>query len=63
MRYVLAVAETARFTRAAERCHVVQSAISHQVARLEKELSARLFEDTRQSDRRIDSHCCADIRT
>ncbi|MFC0597727.1 LysR family transcriptional regulator [Streptomyces palmae] len=46
MRYVLAVAETASFTRAAEHCHVVQSALSHQVARLEKELGARLFERT-----------------
>ncbi|MGW7243732.1 LysR family transcriptional regulator [Streptomyces sp. NPDC054804] len=46
MRYVLAVAETANFTRAAEQCHVVQSALSHQVARLEKELGARLFERT-----------------
>lgn len=46
MRYVLAVAETASFTRAAEQCHVVQSALSHQVARLEKELGARLFERT-----------------
>ncbi|HZG03802.1 MAG TPA: LysR family transcriptional regulator [Streptomyces sp.] len=46
MRYVLAVAETASFTRAAERCHVVQSALSHQVARLERELGARLFERT-----------------
>ncbi|MET7285437.1 LysR family transcriptional regulator [Streptomyces sp. NPDC005573] len=46
MRYVLAVADTANFTRAAERCHVVQSALSHQVARLEKELGARLFERT-----------------
>lgn len=46
MRYVLAVAETENFTRAAERCHVVQSALSHQVARLEKELGARLFERT-----------------
>ncbi|MEU7580984.1 LysR family transcriptional regulator [Streptomyces sp. NPDC041068] len=46
MRYVLAVADTASFTRAAARCHVVQSALSHQVARLEKELGARLFERT-----------------
>lgn len=46
MRYVLAVADTASFTRAAERCHIVQSALSHQVARLEKELGARLFERT-----------------
>ncbi|MGW7427691.1 LysR family transcriptional regulator [Streptomyces sp. NPDC054813] len=46
MGYVLAVAETASFTRAAEQCHIVQSALSHQVARLEKELGARLFERT-----------------
>ncbi|MFB7719198.1 LysR family transcriptional regulator [Nocardia sp. NPDC056100] len=46
MRYVLAVAETNSFTRAAERCHVVQSALSHQIARLERELGAKLFERT-----------------
>ncbi|MGW0802459.1 LysR family transcriptional regulator [Nonomuraea sp. NPDC002799] len=46
MRYVVAVAETDSFTRAAERCLVVQSALSHQVARLERELGARLFERT-----------------
>lgn len=46
MRYVIAVAETNSFTRAAERCLVVQSALSHQIARLEKELGARLFERT-----------------
>ncbi|RSS57828.1 LysR family transcriptional regulator [Streptomyces sp. WAC06614] len=46
MRYVVAVAETNSFTRAAARCLVVQSALSHQIARLEKELGARLFERT-----------------
>ncbi|MCZ4120337.1 LysR family transcriptional regulator [Streptomyces sp. H39-S7] len=46
MRYVVAVAEMNSFTRAAERCLVVQSALSHQIARLEKELGARLFERT-----------------
>ncbi len=46
LRYVLAVAETSSFTRAAERCLVVQSALSHQIARLERELGARLFERT-----------------
>ncbi|MEV7104146.1 LysR family transcriptional regulator [Streptomyces atroolivaceus] len=46
MRYVIAVAETDSFTRAAQRCLVVQSALSHQIARLEKELGARLFERT-----------------
>lgn len=46
MRYVVAVAETNSFTRAAERCLVVQSALSHQIARLERELGAKLFERT-----------------
>ncbi|MFL6113408.1 MAG: LysR family transcriptional regulator [Catenulispora sp.] len=46
LRYVVAVAETNSFTRAAERCLVVQSALSHQIARLERELGARLFERT-----------------
>ncbi|ANZ39298.1 LysR family transcriptional regulator [Lentzea guizhouensis] len=51
MRYVVAVAETGSFTRAAARCLVVQSALSHQVARLERELGARLFERTSRSVR------------
>ncbi|WAL63597.1 LysR family transcriptional regulator [Amycolatopsis cynarae] len=46
MRYVVEVAETNSFTRAAERCRVVQSALSHQIARLERELGAKLFERT-----------------
>ncbi len=51
LRYVIAVAETLNFTRAAERCHVVQSALSHRVAALEKELGARLFDRTNRSVR------------
>ncbi|MEU6387732.1 LysR family transcriptional regulator [Streptomyces sp. NPDC046939] len=51
LRYVVAVAETGGFTRAAERCLVVQSALSHQIAKLEKELGARLFERTSRSVR------------
>ncbi|MFE7120749.1 LysR family transcriptional regulator, partial [Streptomyces sp. NPDC057654] len=51
MRYVVAVAETGGFTRAAERCHVVQSALSHQIARLEQELGSRLFDRTSRSVR------------
>ena len=45
MRYVVAVAELGSFTRAAERCFVVQSALSHQVARLEEDDAARLRDD------------------
>jgi DNA-binding transcriptional LysR family regulator len=44
--YVVAVADLENFTRAAERCFVVQSALSHQIARLEHELGARLFHRT-----------------
>ncbi|WP_075259881.1 LysR family transcriptional regulator [Herbaspirillum camelliae] len=44
--FVLAVAEESSFTRAASRCHTVQSALSHQVARLEDELGTPLFERT-----------------
>lgn len=46
LEYALAVADTGSFTRAAERCHVVQSALSHQVARLEAQLGVCLFERT-----------------
>lgn len=46
MRYAIAVAEERSFTRAAERCHVVQSALSHQIKALEHELGARLFART-----------------
>ncbi|WP_019200721.1 LysR family transcriptional regulator [Tsukamurella sp. 1534] len=51
LRSVIAVAETLNFTRAAQRCHVVQSALSHQVAALERELGARLFDRTNRSVR------------
>ena len=38
LRYVEAVARHRHFTRAAEELHVAQSALSHQVRRLESEL-------------------------
>ena len=46
LRYVVAVAETRNFTRAAEKCFVVQSALSHRIANLERELGLKLFART-----------------
>lgn len=43
IRYVLAAAETLNFTRAAERCHVSQPALTKAVKALEEELGARIF--------------------
>ena len=44
LRYVEAVARHRHFTRAAEELHVAQSALSHQIRRLEAELGTELFE-------------------
>ncbi|MGY1704549.1 LysR family transcriptional regulator [Geodermatophilus sp. SYSU D00697] len=49
LEYVVAVADERSFTRAAARCHVVQSALSAQVARLERELGVTLFHRTSRS--------------
>lgn len=45
----LALADTQHFTRAAERCHLSQSAFSQKIARIEQAAGVRLFErSTRQ---------------
>jgi LysR family transcriptional activator of glutamate synthase operon len=46
LRYVEAVARHRHFTRAADELHVAQSALSHQIRRLEAELGTELFERT-----------------
>jgi LysR family transcriptional regulator, transcription activator of glutamate synthase operon len=46
LRSVEAVARHRHFTRAAEELHVAQSALSHQIRRLEEELGTALFERT-----------------
>jgi DNA-binding transcriptional LysR family regulator len=43
IRYVLALARTLNFTRAAEACHVTQPALTRAVAKLEAELGGPLF--------------------
>jgi DNA-binding transcriptional LysR family regulator len=51
LEYVVAIVETGSFTAAAERCHTAQSALSHQIARLERHLGVRLFDRSGRSVR------------
>jgi DNA-binding transcriptional LysR family regulator len=48
LEYFIAVASEMNFSRAAQRAHVVQSAISASVGKLEKELGVELFDRSRQ---------------
>jgi DNA-binding transcriptional LysR family regulator len=55
LEYVVAVAEEGNFTKAAAASHIAQSALSHQVARLEAELGVRIFDRTSRSVRLSDA--------
>ena len=44
LEYLLAVADTGSFSRAAERCHITQSALSRSIQTLEDDLGARLID-------------------
>jgi len=44
LRYFVTLAEELSFTRAAERMHVTQSTLSHQIKQIEDEIGQRLFD-------------------
>ena len=48
LRYFAALAEELSFTRAAQKVHVTQSTLSHQIKQLEDEIGRRLFDRARK---------------
>src|SRR5271168_2419878 len=61
LRYVVAVARTRNFSRAAEQCHVSQPSLSQQIQKLEDELGERLF-DRMKRQVKLTSHGEAFLR-
>lgn len=61
LRYVVAVARTGTFSRAAEQCHVSQPSLSQQIQKLENELGERLF-DRLKREAKLTSHGEAFLR-
>lgn len=61
LRYVVAVARTGNFSRAAEQCHVAQPSLSQQIQKLEDELGERLF-DRMKREAKLTSHGEAFLR-
>jgi LysR family transcriptional regulator, hydrogen peroxide-inducible genes activator len=61
LRYVVAVARTGNFSRAAEQCHVAQPSLSQQIHKLEDELGERLF-DRLKREARLTAHGEAFLR-
>jgi DNA-binding transcriptional LysR family regulator len=51
LRYILAVAETLNFTRAAERLYLAQPSLSRQIRDLEEEIRFPIFDRTRDGVR------------
>ena len=49
LKYIIAVAETRHFGKAAERCFVSQPTLSGQIKKLEEELGVTIFERTQRS--------------